>query len=148
MARANREKAQYDRAVSRRGYNYGYNQNNYGYNQNMERYRVYRNGSYYNTDYRGAELLRSAVRSGYEQGYREGLNDRRNGRRYDYDSRDVYRSGTYGYQSYVDRGHYQYYFRKGFERGYEDGYRSTTRYGSGASILGSVLNTILSFTEN
>ena len=83
MAKANREKAQYDRSVNRSGYNTGYARNGYGYNQNMRRYRVYRNGSYYDTDYRGAELLRSAVQNGYQQGYREGQNDRRNGRRYD-----------------------------------------------------------------
>jgi hypothetical protein len=147
VAKANREKAQYDRAANR-NYNRGYNQNSYGYNQNMRRYRVYRDGSYYDTDYRGAELLRTAVRSGYQQGYREGQSDRRNGRRYDYNARDLYRSGTYGYQSYVDRGQYQHYFRQGFEKGYEDGYRSTNRYGSGTNILGNVLSSILSITDN
>src|SRR5687768_14483269 len=36
-------------------------------------YRVYRNGSYYQTDHRGAELLRQAVNQGYNQGYRQGM---------------------------------------------------------------------------
>jgi len=35
-------------------------------------YRVYREGNYYQTDYRGAELLCKAVRDGYAQGYRQG----------------------------------------------------------------------------
>jgi len=48
-------------------------------NQN-NRYRVYRNGAYYNTNNRGAELLRQAVNAGYQQGYRTGQTDR-NGRR-------------------------------------------------------------------
>lgn len=150
--RANREKAQYERSTVRSGNAYGTygnsQNNNYGYNQNMGRYRVYRDGSYYNTDARGAELLRTAVRSGYQQGYREGQSDRRNGRGYDYNARDIYRSGTYGYQSYVDRGQYQHYFRQGFEKGYEDGYRSTNRYGSGTNILGNVLSSILSISDN
>jgi hypothetical protein len=148
VARANREKAQYDRVASNRRMTFGFNQDSSGYNQNMRRYRVYRDGSSYDTDYRGAELLRTAVRNGYQQGYQEGRNDRRNGRRADYDARDLYRSGTYGYQSYVDRGHYQHYYRQGFQRGYEDGYYSTSRYGSGTSILGNVLSSILSLTDN
>jgi hypothetical protein len=48
----------------------------------------------------------------------------------------------------MDRSEYSYYFRQGFRRGYEDGYYSRYRYGSyrngGYSILGQVLNTILS----
>ncbi len=148
VAKANREKMQYDQARARTsGYSYGYNQS-YG-NNTSRRYRVYRDGSYYNTDYRGAELLRTAVRNGYRQGYQEGRSDRRAGRRYDYDSRDMYRSGTYGYRSYVDRGQYQYYYRQGFQKGYEDGFNSTTRYGSSSgSILGNVLETILNITDN
>src|ERR1043165_6771407 len=33
------------------------------------RYRVYRNGSYYQTDRRGADLLKQAVNAGYQQGF-------------------------------------------------------------------------------
>ena len=41
-----------------------------------QQYRIYRNGSYYNTDNRGAELLRQAVNRGYQQGLIAGRNDR------------------------------------------------------------------------
>ena len=115
-------------------------------------YRVYRNGSYYQTDYRGAELLRQAVNSGYQQGYRQGQNDARYGRSSNYYGNNVYRSGTFGYQSYVARDQYQYYFQQGFERGYEDGFNNQYRYGyrtnSGLNILGNILNGILNITQN
>ena len=122
------------------------------YEKDMKRearmYRVYRNGSYYQTDYRGAELLRQAVNEGYRQGYRQGQLDRRYSRNGGYYGSTIYRSGTYGYRSYVDRGQYQYYFQQGFQRGYQDGFYSQSRYGyySGgkwsilANILGSILN--------
>jgi flagellar biosynthesis/type III secretory pathway protein FliH len=112
-----------------------------------DRYRVNRNGSYYYTDQRGADLLRRAVQEGYRQGYNAGINDRRYGRRGDYYGSDVYRRGTYGYRTYVDRDQYEHYFREGFERGYYDGYNSRTRYGyrsnSTVNILGAILNGIL-----
>jgi flagellar biosynthesis/type III secretory pathway protein FliH len=114
-------------------------------------YRVYRNGGYYQTDYRGAELLRQAVNAGYQQGYRQGQIDRQNRRNGGYYGSNIYRSGTYGYQSYVDRSQYQYYFQQGFQRGYQDGYNSQIRYGSRAgntvNILGSILSTILNIRE-
>ena len=110
-------------------------------------YRIYRNGSYYQTDHRGAELLRQAVNEGYRQGYRQGVLDRRYGRNSGYYGSTIYRSGTYGYSTYVDRSQYQYYFQQGFERGYQDGFSSQTRYGyySGGkwSILANVLSSIL-----
>lgn len=115
------------------------------------RYRVYRNGSYYNTDRRGAELLRQAVRQGYEQGYRAGQLDRNNRRGGRWNNNSTYRSGTYGYQSYVDRRQYQYYFQQGFERGYQDGYNSRQQYGSSnngsLNILGTILNGILNLQQ-
>lgn len=115
-------------------------------------YRVYRNGSYYETDYRGAELLRQAVNRGYQQGYRQGQLDARYGRRSSYYDDNMYRSGTYGYQSYVDRGQYQHYFQQGFQRGYEDGYNNQYRYGyrtnNGLSILGTILNGILQISQD
>jgi hypothetical protein len=151
--RAQREYNDYQR-TSRFGYNNGYynNGNTVVYNSNNGRYyRVYRNGSYYQTDYRGAELLRQAVNSGYQQGYRQGVNDRRYGRGMSYYDDSIYRNGTYGYQSYVARDQYQYYFQQGFQRGYEDGYNNSMRYGyrsgSAFNILGSVLNTILNLTQ-
>lgn len=114
-------------------------------------YRLYRNGQYYQTDYRGAELLRQAVRDGYREGYRQGQTDRRYRRSGGYYGSDNYRRGTYGYEPYVDRGQYQYYFQQGFQRGYDDGYNSQSRYGyrSGSSmnILGSILGAILNMRE-
>lgn len=115
-------------------------------------YRVYRNGSYYQTDYRGAELLRQAVNSGYQQGYRQGQVDARYGRNSGYYNNNVYRSGVFGYQSYVDRSQYQYYFQQGFQRGYEDGFNNQFRYGyrtnNGLNILGTILNGILNIAQD
>ena len=48
-------------------------------NANSNHYRVSRNGRYYNTDGRGAELLRQAVNAGYQQGYSAGQADRMGG---------------------------------------------------------------------
>ena len=114
-------------------------------------YRINRNGSYYQTDSRGAELLRQAVNSGYRQGFQQGQVDARYGRTGSYYGNNVYRSGTYGYQSYVDRSQYQYYFQQGFQRGYEDGFNNQYRYGtrsnSGINILGNILNGILNITQ-
>ena len=113
-------------------------------NNNGNRYRVNRNGRYYNTDQRGANLLRQAVNAGYQQGYRAGQVDRSNRRRSSWTSNNIYRSGSYGYQSYVDRSQYQYYFQQGFQRGYQDGYNSRNQFGSnGTNILGAILGQIL-----
>jgi flagellar biosynthesis/type III secretory pathway protein FliH len=109
--------------------------------------RVYRNGRYYNTDQRGADLLRQAVNAGYQQGFDAGRNDRSSRRRSSWTTSNVYRQGSYGYQSYVDRSQYQYYFQQGFQRGYQDGYNSRYQYGSNnggsVNILGSILSSIL-----
>jgi len=119
---------------------------------NHDRYRVYRNGSYYNTDSRGANLLRQAVQAGYQQGFAAGRADRNARRGLNWNNSSLYRSGTYGWQSYVDRSQYQYYFQQGFQRGYQDGYNSRYQYGSynngSVNILGSILNTILNITSN
>jgi hypothetical protein len=119
--------------------------NNNVYRNN--RYRVYRNGSYYNTDNRGAQLLRQAVNSGYQQGVRAGQIDRSNRRNGNYRTYTIYRDGNYGYQSYVDSQQYQYYFQQGFERGYQDGYNSRYQYGTNNNgsfnILGTILSAIL-----
>ena len=145
---AQREYAEYQRsAVSNNRYNRGYNRN-----MNTGRfYRVYRNGSYYQTDSRGAELLRQAVNSGYRQGFQQGQLDARYGRTGNYYGNNMYRSGTYGYQSYVDRSQYQYYFQQGFQRGYEDGFNNQYRYGTrsnnGLNILGNILSGILNITQ-
>jgi flagellar biosynthesis/type III secretory pathway protein FliH len=119
--------------------------------QVRNRYRVYRNGSSYNTDYRGAELLRQAVNEGYRQGFAAGRADRNRRGVLNWGGSTMYRSGTYGWQSHVDRSQYQYYFRQGFQRGYEDGYNSRQRYGSNnggtTNILGSILGSILNIRQ-
>jgi hypothetical protein len=119
------------------------------------RYRVYRNGSPYNTNYSGAQLLQNAVNEGYRQGYLAGRVDRNGNRRFEWSNSDVYRSGTYGYKSQVARNQYQYYFQQGFQRGYQDGtnsryentYNGKLEYGyydnGSVNILDSILNTIL-----
>ncbi|HQU81763.1 MAG TPA: hypothetical protein PKY59_01475 [Pyrinomonadaceae bacterium] len=116
-----------------------------------QRYRVYRNGSYYQTDNRGAQLLRQAVNAGYQQGFNAGKNDRSGRRGSNYRNSSVYRNGNYGYQSYVDSRQYQYYFQQGFERGYQDGYNSRFQYGTNnngaVSILGSILQGILNIQQ-
>ena len=111
------------------------------------RYRINRNGSWYNTDQRGANLLRQAVQEGYRQGLQAGRSDRNRRTGLNWGGSSIYRSGSYGYQSYVDRSQYQYYFRQGFERGYQDGYNSRYQYGTNnngvGNILGSILGSIL-----
>ena len=141
---AQQEYAEYRRTA---GYNNRYTNRRGG----SRSYRIFRNGSYYETDSRGAELLRQAVNSGYQQGFRQGQSDARYGRNDSYYGNNIYRSGTYGYQSYVDRNQYQYYFQQGFQRGYEDGFNNQYRYGqrsgNGINILGSILNGILNLSQ-
>jgi flagellar biosynthesis/type III secretory pathway protein FliH len=143
--RAQQEYSEYRRTA---GYNNRYTNRAGG----SRFYRIYRNGSYYQTDNRGAELLRQAVNSGYRQGYQQGQLDARYNRGGNYYGNSMYRSGTYGYQSYVDRSQYQYYFQQGFQRGYEDGFNNQYRYGyrsnSGLNILGNILNGILQISQN
>ena len=120
------------------------------------RYRVYRDGRTYNTDYRGADTLRQAVAEGYRQGFNAGRSDMSNSRRNGgWSNSTLYRSGVYGYQNSVERSQYQYYFRQGFQRGYQDGsnseyregYTGSYQYGTydngSPSILATVLNQIL-----
>ena len=120
------------------------------------RYRVNRNGRWYNTNDRGADMLRQAVNEGYRQGFLAGRADANNRRRGGWSNSNMYRTGVYGYQNGgVNRGQYQYYFRQGFQRGYQDGtnsqyqndYNGTFQYGTynngSPSILGTILNQIL-----
>ena len=119
------------------------------------RYRVYRNGSYYNTDNHGADILRQAVNEGYRQGFAAGRSDYGNRRNNSWSNNGVYRTGTYGYSSGVDRRQYQYYFQQGFQRGYQDGsnsmyqngYTGSYQYGyhegGSMNVLGTILNSIL-----
>ena len=135
----------------------GYYNGNSNANTNRDgRYRIYRNGAYYNTNGQGVEMLRQAVNEGYRQGFEAGRNDRNSQRRGDWSRSTVYRNGTYGYQTTsVDRSQYQYYFRQGFQRGYQDGtnsqyqvdyngdYQYGTRQGGTMNILTSILGSIL-----
>ena len=149
------EYAKYQRALREEG-NWGYNDRYYNdgrtvvigstpYRSGMIRLNM--GGRYYNVDNRGYSILRDAVNRGYQQGYNAGLRDRRYGR-YNYYNNSLYMSGTYGYNSYVARNQYQYYFQQGFQKGYEDGFYSRRQYGTGTSILGSVLNTIFNIATN
>ena len=119
--------------------------------QARNRYRVNRNGSWYNTDRRGVDLLRQAVNEGYRQGFAAGRSDRNRRVGLNWGGSTTYRSGTYGWQSHVDRNIYQHYFRQGFERGYQDGYNSRYQYGSNnggtLNILGSILGSILNIQQ-
>ena len=113
----------------------------------VNRYRIMRGNSYYDTDQRGADLLRQAVDEGYRQGYAAGQADRDNRRRSDWNGSNIYQMGNYGYVSYVEQSQYQYYFRQGFQRGYDDGYNHRNRYGLSTggkiAIVGAVLAAIL-----
>jgi hypothetical protein len=122
------------------------------YNFGSPIYRYYRGGQYYQLNQYGADLLRRAVRSGYEEGFRAGMADREDGWRFDYENSDAYYDATYGYDGYyVNLSEYQYYFREGFRRGYEDGYYGRYQYGSYSNgsynILGDVLNVILNLVR-
>ena len=135
----------------------GYYNGNANANTNRDgRYRIYRNGAYYNTNGQGVELLRQAVNEGYRQGFEAGRNDRNSRRRGDWSNSNVYRTGTVGYQTHVNRSQYQYYFRQGFRhRGYQDGtnsqyevayngdYQYGSRQGGSMNILSSILGSIL-----
>ena len=116
-------------------------------------YSYYREGSYYETNQYGANLLRQAVNNGYEEGFRAGQADREDGWHENYRDSDAYQDSTYGYDGYyVDLNEYQYYFREGFQRGYEDGYNDRNEYGSYSNgsynILGEILDTILEIRDN
>jgi len=111
-------------------------------------YNYYRNNQYYYVNNYGADLLRRAVNSGYDEGFRAGRADSQDGWQFDCESSDAFSDASYGYDGYyVDMAEYQYYFREGFRRGYEDGYYSRYQYGAYSNgsytILGNVLNLIL-----
>jgi len=107
-------------------------------------------GAYHQTTQYGADMLRAAVNAGYERGVQAGIADRTDHAPSNYQITYGYRDANYGYNgSYVDQSDYNYYFRQGFQRGYEDGYASRYQYGTynngTASILGSLLTSILGF---
>lgn len=115
-------------------------------------YRYSRGGRYYEANQYGADMLRQAVRYGYEEGVRAGQSDREDRWRNNHQDSFGYQDATYGYNGYnVDLPEYRYYFREGFRRGYEDGYNGRNQYGTysngGFSLLGSVLQAILNLSS-
>lgn len=107
-------------------------------------YRYVIAGSSRTTNEYGAEVLRQAVNTGYQQGYLAGQADRQDGWKSSYQSSPAYQDANYGYTGqYVAQGDYNYYFRQGFRRGYADGYASTMQYGTVSSGTASILTNVL-----
>ncbi|HLF83289.1 MAG TPA: hypothetical protein VI837_03855 [Blastocatellia bacterium] len=111
-------------------------------------YRYYFGGRYYQANHYVADMLRQAVRYGYEQGVRAGQSDREDSWQFGYQDCYAYQDATFGYDGYyVNLDEYRYYFREGFRRGYEDGYYGRWQYGSYSggviNLLGNVLLEIL-----
>jgi hypothetical protein len=115
-------------------------------------YRYGFGGQWYSTNQYGANLLRHAVREGYQEGFHAGRADRMDGWRFDYRNAFAWMDGSYGYHGrYVSQGAYRHYFRQGFERGYRDAYYGRSQFGyydgrnNMAIILPVVLSAILGF---
>ena len=111
-------------------------------------YRYVIAGSSRLTNEYGAEVLRQAVNTGYQQGYLAGQADRQDGWSSNYQTSPAYQDANYGYTgNYVAQADYNYYFRQGFRRGYQDGYAASLQYGTVSngttSILSNVLTAIL-----
>ena len=130
-----------------------YDYNNDPYFYTPASYRYVRGGRAYEVNRYAADLLRQAVRYGYEMGVRAGNADRMDGWRSDWRGNPAYLDASYGYNGYyIDQDEYNYYFRQGFQRGYQDAYGNDYRHGtyygdrndgSIAVILASVLQAIL-----
>ena len=111
-------------------------------------YQYRRGATTYQTNQYGADRLRQASNTGYQNGYEAGRADRQDNWRFDYQGSFPYQDANYGFDGrYVAQDDYNYYFREGFQRGYEDGYYGRRTYGTSAngsnSLLGAVLNMIL-----
>jgi hypothetical protein len=112
-------------------------------------YRYGYDGSYYQTNHYGADLLRQAVNYGYQQGIRAGRADREDGWNSDYRNTYAYQDANYGYNGYyVSQRDYNYYFRQGFRRGYQDGYGRQYQYGQYNNGSNSILQTVLALILN
>ncbi|MDQ3160934.1 MAG: hypothetical protein M3Q51_07935 [Pseudomonadota bacterium] len=129
-----------------------YNYYNDPYYYTASNYRYGYGGRWHNTNQYGANLLRQAVRDGYQEGYYAGRADRQDHWRFDYRNSYGYADGCYGYNGYyVSASDYRYYFRQGFHRGYDDAYYGQSRYGRHDSrngltmILPAILSSILGF---
>jgi hypothetical protein len=131
----------------------GYDYDSDPYYYTPASYRYVRDGRAYEVNRYAADLLRQAVRYGYEMGVHAGNADRMDGWRSDWRANPAYLDASYGYNGYyIDQDEYNYYFRQGFQRGYQDAYGNDYRYGtyygdrndgSIAVILASVLQAIL-----
>ena len=113
-------------------------------------FRYVANGANRQTNAVGAEVLRQSVRTGYAQGYRAGQADQQDHSPSSYQSTFAYRDANYGYAGRdVDQSDYNFYFRQGLQRGYDDGFTHRSQYGTAsngsATILTSLLNSILGF---
>jgi len=125
---------------------YDYNNDPYFYTASQYRYR--RDGSYYETNEYGANMLRQSINTGYDEGYRAGQADREDRWASDYKNSYAYQDANYGYSGYnVNQADYNYYFRQGFDRGYQDGYNRRSQFGQelngSRNILGAILSQIL-----
>lgn len=109
-------------------------------------------GRWYETNAYGADALRDAANSGYEEGFRSGEADREDGW-----SRGAYRD-SFAYQdadlAYDGRSsapsfQHAHFFREGVRRGYEDGRHDRRRYGRTEDghylLLSTVLAGLLAF---
>jgi hypothetical protein len=127
--------------------NYNYNNDPYFYTAPTFSYN--RDGSTYQTNQYGANQLRAAVNAGYSEGFRAGQADQQDRFTSGYQNSYAYQDANYGYNGYAnDQETYNHYFRQGFTKGYDDGYNRRTQFGTATngkmSIMGTVLNTILS----
>ena len=110
-------------------------------------YRYGFGGQWFSTNRYGADMLRQAVRDGYQEGFHAGRADRMDGWRFDYRNAYAWMDGSYGYHGrYVSQAAYRHYFRQGFERGYRDAYYGRSQYGyyDGRSNLAVILPVVLS----
>lgn len=121
---------------------YDYDNDPYYYTAPNYRYR--RDGSYYETNQYGADILRQALNNGYQEGVLAGRADKQDNWRFDYKQSFAYEDANYGYDGrYVRQDDYNHYFREGFQRGYEDGYYNRQQYGSSATGSDSLMDTVL-----
>lgn len=110
------------------------------------RYRV--GSADHETNSYGADVMRQAVKNGYQQGWKAGRADRRDRWSSSYEQSYGYQDANYGFSgNYLPQSDYNYYFREGFRRGYEDGFARHSQYGTvvngSPSILGAILTSIL-----
>lgn len=127
----------------------GYNHYNDPYYSTPASYRYSYGGRHHQTNRYGADLMRQAVKYGYQEGLRAGRADRQDRWGNDYRNSTAYQDANYGYNGYyVSQDAYNHYFRQGFQRGYEDSYDDRYRYGQRngngeyvilAAVLGSIL---------